>query len=517
MHPVPGSRLRVYWVGEKRWFKGVVTKESTEDGHKIHHIRYDDGDTKWHNLADELWLQLGGGKAPPAAEPAAEPSSSASKAASNKRPAAASSSSDAPSPRPKKKTTEKEPASASKAASSKRPAAASSSSDAPTPRPKSKSTEKAAPRSKGVSSSGKAAVPVVLRPPSPSEIAALPPLINVDPAKVEVYPCGVIRIKDAVPYGSRQRLWDTVMCAGFDFREVAAASGGGRNGANMWYTQAAGAPDILLHYNYYEAPAKDQPPPMALLCAADAVFRETAKLEPVQTALEPKEDSDDNDETDDSKSAHGSASGRASSEEGSARDAAESESTSRNGGGGSSAASAAPTVKAPWVDEAAADVATLAENVAKRAADEARRLLWPREPNFRSVLAIGYRPTDTFRWHTDLAGEDGWVCSLSVGATAVLEYLPTPAPSALRRARARSDGEGEEVVRVEVGSGDAILFHGGLLAHRVSSVDPTPSDAERAGCHMDPYVRLNLQVRVYGSGLDWGLQELLERGFDYVR
>ena len=56
--------------------------------------------------------------------------------------------------------------------------------------------------------------------------------------------------------------------------------------------------------------------------------------------------------------------------------------------------------------------------------------------NARQVLAIGYRPSDSFRWHTDLAGEDGWVCSLSVGATAVFEYLPTAAPSALRRARA---------------------------------------------------------------------------------
>ena len=48
-----------------------------------------------------------------------------------------------------------------------------------------------------------------------------------------------------------------------------------------------------------------------------------------------------------------------------------------------------------------------------QAKDEERRLLWPRQPNFRSVLAIGYKPTDSFRWHTDLAGEDGWVCLIS--------------------------------------------------------------------------------------------------------
>ena len=106
------------------------------------------------------------------------------------------------------------------------------------------------------------------------------------------------------------------------------------------------------------------------------------------------------------------------------------------------------------------------------------------------------------------------MCSLSVGATAIFEYIPTPSPSALRRARARA--EGEEVVRVEIGSGDALLFHGGLLAHRLSAVEPQPDADQLAGCHLDPYVRLNLQVRVFGSGLDFGLQELLAKGFEYV-
>lgn len=106
------------------------------------------------------------------------------------------------------------------------------------------------------------------------------------------------------------------------------------------------------------------------------------------------------------------------------------------------------------------------------------------------------------------------MCSLSVGATAIFEYLPTAAPSALRRARAIAGGE--QVVQVEIGSGDAVLFHGGLLAHRLSSVDPEPAAAQLAGCHMGPYVRLNLQVRVFGSGLDLGLQDLLARGWDYV-
>jgi hypothetical protein len=170
-----------------------------------------------------------------------------------------------------------------------------------------------------------------------------------------------------------------------------------------------------------------------------------------------------------------------------------------------------------WVDEAAADLAALAENIAKQKAFEEQRLLWPRQPNFRSVLAIGYKPNDTFRWHTDLAGEEGWVCSLSVGASSTFEYLPTAAPSALRRARARA--EGSEVVRVEIASGDVLLFNGGLLAHRVASVAHETHDPEMQGLaeQMAPYCRLNCQVRVYGHGDAFGLHELLARGFDYVK
>ena len=104
---------------------------------------------------------------------------------------------------------------------------------------------------------------------------------------------------------------------------------------------------------------------------------------------------------------------------------------------------------------------------------------------------------------------------MSVGATATFEYLPTAAPSALRRARARAGGE--EVVRVEVASGDALLFHGGLLAHRLSSVESAACDAAGIeASQMLPYVRLNLQVRVYGSDDGSGLAELLQRGFQYV-
>ena len=506
IHPDKGTRLRVFWVGEKRWFRGAVTKTTIEDGNRIHQILYEDGDSKWHNLADELWLELpvsakdatskGKGKESAAAKPSSKASSAASGASNSaaKRPAASSSSDAAePSPPPKKKA-----------------AAPSAAKRAPSPPAKGPKQPKRS-------------VPAGPLPPDffGQMPEGLPPLIGVDPSKVDVFPCGVIRVRDAVPLAERQRLWDAVVCGGFDFRDVAASNGQNRNGANMWYTQAAGAPDILLHFNYYEPPVNEQPPPMALLCAADAVFHAATKLEAAHHALEPAEAGEaggevDGEETDehaasnDGASTHGAASSDDAGATGAAADAADASDVTD----GKKPPRKSKKIKEPWVDEAAADAATLAENVAKKEAAEMKALLWPRKPNFRSVLAIGYRPTDTFRWHTDLAGEDGWVCSISVGATAVFEYLPTPAPSALRRARAYSDGEG--VVKVEVGSGDALLFHGGLLAHRLSAVEPQPDAAKLAGCHMAPYVRLNLQVRVFGADADTGLHELLERGFRYV-
>lgn len=319
-----------------------------------------------------------------------------------------------------------------------------------------------------------------------------------------------------MPVEARRRLWDTVMCAGFDYREVAQGKKDNQ-GANMWYTKAAGAPDILLHYNYYEPPSADQPPPMGVLCAADAVFREVATLDVGKAILEPDDEDDEDDE---------GANGGEASEDGTGSECTAAPrgvedgadglapptkkvagGSSGFGGGGSSSTTAAGATTAAararggagqssnasddgsatdeakqkkasarpfgalegkcalnpmctkglmhrgacWIDEAAADLAAMEENLAKQKAFEEKRLLWPRRPNFRSVLAIGYKPNDTFRWHTDLAGEEGWVCSLSVGATSTFEYLPTAAPSALRRARARA--EGSEVVRVEIASG----------------------------------------------------------------
>ena len=70
---------------------------------------------------------------------------------------------------------------------------------------------------------------------------------------------------------------------------------------------------------------------------------------------------------------------------------------------------------------------------------------------------------------------------------------------------------------MEIASGDVVLFNGGLLAHRVAAVAGDTSDtAMGSEAQMAPYVRLNCQVRVYGSGDAFGLHDLLTRGFDYV-
>lgn len=101
---------------------------------------------------------------------------------------------------------------------------------------------------------------------------------------IEVLPCCVVKLKNVLSASEQQHLWDTLVCSGFDYRAV---EGPTNQGANMWYTKTPGAPDILLHYNYYEPPVGSkkkglkrsmsqdchvQPPPMAVLCAADKIF-----------------------------------------------------------------------------------------------------------------------------------------------------------------------------------------------------------------------------------------------------
>ena len=63
----------------------------------------------------------------------------------------------------------------------------------------------------------------------------------------------------------------------------------------------------------------------------------------------------------------------------------------------------------------------------------------PPTADFASVMGIGYHPTDSFRWHTDMAGDDGWVLSISLGAAATFYSSTCRAPPARRGcARMRS-------------------------------------------------------------------------------
>jgi len=131
------------------------------------------------------------------------------------------------------------------------------------------------------------------------------------------------------------------------------------------------------------------------------------------------------------------------------------------------------------------------------------RCTFPSLAAFRSVLALGYRGSDRFRWHTDMAGDDGWVCSFSLGSTATLEYLPVVCTSAKFRAEAR---EALQPVAVPLACGDCLLFHGGYLPHRITECaeQTSPTFARMNGGSV--HVRVNLQVRIFGASQDHGLK-----------
>ena len=48
--PKPGTRLDVYWEGEKKWYSGIVQNTTNRRGTRI---LYDDGDIRWHHLHRE--------------------------------------------------------------------------------------------------------------------------------------------------------------------------------------------------------------------------------------------------------------------------------------------------------------------------------------------------------------------------------------------------------------------------------------------------------------------------------
>lgn len=55
--PKLGSKVKVWWTGESRWFKGVVDDVKIQkSGRTLHHISYDDGDDQWHHLPSLHWV-----------------------------------------------------------------------------------------------------------------------------------------------------------------------------------------------------------------------------------------------------------------------------------------------------------------------------------------------------------------------------------------------------------------------------------------------------------------------------
>ena len=289
-----GTRLRVFWIEEKRWFKGVVRAFAVEGGHKIHQIHYEDGDVKWHNLAEEFWLQMGGGSQKPTAKKAAGLNRSAASNNSGKKaalkPAAVSTS----------------PVALAAPPAAHRPGSNGIAHFRGGGTFRADGSHRGGSSKKGSSSGATPALPKFMHaegttreamapPASVSESAELPsssacpavamPPVSLCPEQVEMLPCGVVKLKGVVSAEAQQRLWDAVMCGGFDYRAV---EGEVNQGANTWYTKTPGAPDILLHYNYYEPPVGsrraglkralatsclEQPPPMSILCLADTILQ----------------------------------------------------------------------------------------------------------------------------------------------------------------------------------------------------------------------------------------------------
>ena len=60
-----GKRLRVFWGGDWKWYKGKITKVD-EASHWVH-VRYTDGEKKWHKMWEEYFEWLDAAPAKPAA------------------------------------------------------------------------------------------------------------------------------------------------------------------------------------------------------------------------------------------------------------------------------------------------------------------------------------------------------------------------------------------------------------------------------------------------------------------
>ena len=172
---VKGSRLRVYWTGEKRWFKGVITAVNREEGRRIFQITYDDGDVKWHDLAEEFWLRLGGDK---------KAAATGGAAAAKPKPALAAKAA----AKPKAATFRK--AQPAKAADPDADEVATEASSV--------LTSIASTVSSSSSSSGGEAAGSAAGSDRSVDGAPPPPLVTISDGAIELLPCGVVKIKNVV-------------------------------------------------------------------------------------------------------------------------------------------------------------------------------------------------------------------------------------------------------------------------------------------------------------------------------
>ena len=249
--PLRGARVRVYWTEEKRWFRGSVGSERMERGKWISEIIYDDGDHKWHNLSSggEFWMYLPTPKSPKrkAFHPEAYHCS------------------DAPHLKSTFQCTAATPSQSLAATATQTSTAIA----APDPVTADAATEPTVDRIG--QSCKKRRLRAPLEASSNDPLPPPPPRpLPVEP-QIEILPCGVVKLRGFVSPEQQEELFDTTMIAGWDHRVVGTSEACA--GPDARYTGAKGAPDILLHYNYYAVPLQLQPPPMQVLRIAHEVFR----------------------------------------------------------------------------------------------------------------------------------------------------------------------------------------------------------------------------------------------------
>ena len=463
------TKIKVYWTGERRWFVGVVDDVAEEDGKRIHHVTYNDGDTKWHHLPSEWWLQV--------PETAKEKAAKAkAKAEAEMRAAERAAAERAAAERAAAERAVAERAVAERAVAERRTSSSSTARRKKRPRPQPKQQSPWVDASVPSNWVSHDVVPVV---------ETVPPLSPVSARTIEHLPMGVVKLSGFLSDELRQRLYDTVMIAGWDHRVSGSY-------ADSVYTNAAGAPNILLHYNYYSSPSPDQPPPMGVLQIADAVHRAYREMEAAEAGIRPPDEQQQQPQPSVSQQR---ATPTAASTQGGGANGGEADRTVRRARRTRSGSGGAP---APPND---------AEYEAELLEQRKARCKFPADPDFQSVLALGYQATDSFRWHTDMAGDDGWLCSISLGATATFEYLPQIAMSARDRIEAHKQ---LDPVSVQVGCGDCLLFHGGYLPHRITHCEAVPSEAFARMSAGNSIARMNLQCRVFGASAGHGLHSLLQ-------